>query len=129
MEKILISKHVYLLGFELFHFQDEFNAERLQKFLEDKCSGVLVENVEQTFLRSLPESHDAPVSVKIKKAYQNKNYWFAVFELTRPMYKKFKGNVDNTFIYIEGDSKIISIAEPGHGVETELEGEEIYSEE
>lgn len=127
MEKILISKHVYLLGFELFHFQDEFNAEKLQKFLEEKCSGVLVENVAETFLRSLPEVKDAPVFVKIKKAYQNSNYWFAVFELTRPMYRRYKGNVDNTFVYIQGDTKIISVAEAGGGVETYLKGNQIYS--
>ena len=129
MEKIQISSHCYLLGFELFYFNEAFNAEQVQKFLLDKCSGILVENVGSTFLRSLPDASQAPVFVKIKKAYQNQNFWFVVFELTRPMYKRYHGNVDNTFIYMQGDTKIISIAEQGQGVETELEGKLIYSAE
>ena len=127
MEKILVSSHVYLLDFALFQFQEDFDAEKVKRFLVEKCSGCLVENVAQTFLRTIPEAKDAPVFVKIKKAYQNKKFWFVVFELTRPMYKRYKGNIDNTFVYCQGDSKIISVAEAGRGVETELEGEEIYS--
>ncbi len=129
MEKIQISSHCYLLGFELFYFNEAFNAKQVQKFLLDKCSYILVENVGQIFLRSLPDVDPCRVSIKIKKAYQNSKFWFVVFELNRPMYKNYRGNVDNTFVYMQGDTKIISIAEQGHGVEAELEGEMIYSAE
>ena len=126
MEKILVNNHVYLLGFELFYYNDEFDAEKVKKFLLEKCSGVLIENVEQTFLRSLPEVVNRPVYVTIKKAYQNQKHWFVVFELERPMYKGYRGCVNNTFVYIQGDTKIISITERGHGPANELEGEVIY---
>jgi hypothetical protein len=106
-----------------------FNDDVIKNFLQEKCSGCLVENVAQTFLRSLPEVKDAPVFVKIKKAYQNQNYWFVVFELTRPMYRRYKGNVDNTFVYIQGDTKITSVTEAEYGPAIELEGEVIYYHE
>ena len=127
MEKICISSHNYLLGFQQFSYNEDFNAEKLQKFLLERCSNTLIENVGETFLRILYEVKEYPVFVKIKKAYQNNNYWFAVFELYRPMYKQFKGHVDNTFIYMQGNTKIVSIAEHGSGVESYLKGQEIYS--
>ena len=70
---------------------------------------------------------DLPISVKIKKAYQNKKYWFVVFELDRSMYKNYRGRIDSTFVYIQGNTQIDSITERGQGPAIELEGEEIYS--
>lgn len=127
MKKILINNHAYFLGYELFYYKEEFDAEKIKNFLLEKCKGDLVEYVGQTFLRTLPKLEDLPISVKIKKAYQNKKYWFVVFELDRSMYKNYRGRIDSTFVYIQGNTQIDSITERGQGPAIELEGEEIYS--
>ena len=125
MEKILINSHSLMLGYEIFHFSEEFNPEALQQFLHKRLSGSLVEFAGQTFLRSIPPVENLPVNVKIVRAYKNQYYWFCVFELERPLYKKFKGAVCNTFVYKQGDNMIHSVCEQGSA--TALEGELIYS--
>ncbi|MBR2922724.1 MAG: hypothetical protein IKC10_05330 [Alphaproteobacteria bacterium] len=127
MEKILINNHAYFLGFELFHYKEEFDVKKVENFLLEKCRGDLIEYVGQTFLRTLPKLEDITISVKIKKAYQNSKYWFVIFELSRSMYKNYRGRIDNTFVYIQGNTQIDSITERGQGLAIELEGVEIYS--
>ena len=127
MSKILINSHSLMLGYEIFHFNEEFNTEALQRFLHKRLSGSLVEFAGQTFLRSIPPVENLPVNVKIVRAYKNQHYWFCVFELDRPLYKKFKGAVCNTFVYKQGDNMVYSVCESGQGPATALEGELIYS--
>ena len=129
MEKVLINSHIFLLGYELFYYKGEFDVKEVENFLLEKCSDALAEYADQTLLRSIPQTTNSSVFVKIKKAYQNPKYWFVVFELYRPIYKKHKGSINNTFVYIQGDTKITSITEAGYGPASELEGELIYSHE
>ncbi len=128
MEKILINSHSLMLGYEIFYFNEEFNPEALQQFLHKRLSGSLVEFAGQTFLRSIPPVNNFPVNIKIVRAYKNQQYWFCVFELERPLYKKFKGTC-NTFVYKQGDNMVYSVCESGQGPATALEGELIYSSE
>ena len=127
MEKIFICPHVYILERAKHYFNGEFDLKNVEAFLSEKCSGELVEYAELTQLHYVSEATNAPVTVQIKKAYKNQKHWFVVFELQRPWYKKYKGSVDNTFVYIQGDDKIISVTERGHGPAAEIEGELIYS--
>lgn len=127
MEKILVNSHVYLLGYEMSRFDGEFDPKDVEAFLSEKCSETLVEYAAQTLLHTIPEVASVPVTVKVKKAFQNQAFWFVVFELNRPIYRKYKGNLDSTFVYCEGDHKIISVAEDNQQGTTTLEGEEIYS--
>ena len=126
MEKVLINSHNFLLGFDRKSFNEEFDVKKVKEFLISTISGVLVENAETTFLRTLSAVDNAPVDVKIIKACQNKNGWFVVFNLSRPMYKKYKVKLESTFVYMQGAEMINEIAN-NNG--KEIEGELIYSAE
>ena len=41
MEKILINNHAYFLGFELFHYKEEFDVKKVENFLLENVRKLL----------------------------------------------------------------------------------------
>jgi hypothetical protein len=124
MEKLLISSHNFLLDFGRKSFNEDFNVEKVKEFLTSSISESLVEYAETTQIGLQASVDNAPVDVKIIKACQNQKGWFAVFKLSRPMYKKYKVKMGSTFVYIQGEGMFHEIADYKG---KELEGELIYS--